>query len=1294
MKRWAKRLGAVIGALLLLALVLFLVAQTGWAKRRLAAYIETALGKATKSDVVIGRLKGTLPFTVVLEQVTFTDSDGTWLTLRDLKVRWAPFALIRGRIHVHEVSSSALQLERLPPALLEPKTPKPPRRPWQEMIPSLVVEELAIQELTLGAPVLGERAVLAIEGSVAASRSSKTLAASWRVERSDAPGGRAELTLALRGTPSTLALHAEVEEPEGGILAALVGMPDAGSISAAVHGEGPLASWKGKLDTRADHFGALEADLGAALSEEPIDLAESNPRLTGRARFDLWEGDKRTRGTSDFALEAGVLSIPALAIEAAGSRITGRLALDIKSGLCRGELQGDIEDLSSLTPLLREEIAGSAWLNAKLEPSDDGQNVVVEAVVKNLASRFGEAGQAQIEARLTNAFASPSGTVRVEVKRFQKDDLAVDTLDLTAEGDPHGVTFACRAIGDHGKPFEIEAGGAAGVGEFLELSTLVGRYGEIPVVLTRPVALRRAEGAYDVEAIELQLGSGRLQASGRFGGEAVAATLDFDGVPVEFLQEAGAPGMDGLASGHAWLTGPTATPEAGLQVLVTDLKLKDPSYADLPAVTLSAEAQLREGRFDAALTVKEKPDEQALQASFSAPVTFSLSPLALSLDSEARLEANLSADVRLDLLSALLLPQEHDLRGHFRADLHAAGTLDAPEVAGSIRLADASYTNTATGTVLDDLGVETSFAFKEGSLSVSSLSLEGAEGTVRGRLVADVGERPWKSALQGRIEGSLSADVRLGELIARILPEEHALRGHLTANLEAAGTMEAPQIAGTVRIEDGSYAHAPTGTVLSPLVVGTEFALKDGSLSLSSLLLEGAGSKVTGRITVGTGQRPWEVDPEGRLGGSLSADVQLGEIAALFLPEDHELGGRLAGDLDVSGTAEAPVVAGSIRIEDAAYENVRTGTVLRDLRGEIVSADSRLVLKAVRGTDGENGTVSVEGWLDLAPAKDFPFQLDVALKDATLLRSDDLTGAVGGRVTLAGSFTDMLVTGRLKTGPVNARLPERAVQDITDLNVIEINGPVEAKAPPPRPRAGQPSRMRFDLALELPKRVFVRGHGLDSEWEGKLHIAGDARDPVITGGLVLTRGSFDFADRRFTLTEGSIFFGGAVPPAPVLSIRAEAPAADITAIIQLSGPISAPELAFSSVPTLPSDEILARVLFGQSVSGLTPYQAVRLARVVDALARGGDGFSLLGRARTIMGLDRLELTQSGESLSDASISAGKYISDDVYVEVKKNVAGQGGGVSVEKQVSRRVSIETDVGARGGAGLGLKWKWDY
>jgi len=78
----------------------------------------------------------------------------------------------------------------------------------------------------------------------------------------------------------------------------------------------------------------------------------------------------------------------------------------------------------------------------------------------------------------------------------------------------------------------------------------------------------------------------------------------------------------------------------------------------------------------------------------------------------------------------------------------------------------------------------------------------------------------------------------------------------------------------------------------------------------------------------------------------------------------------------------------------------------------------------------------------------------------------------------------------------------------------------------------------------------------------------------------------------------------------------------------------------------------------------------------------------------MLGVDQLEVKQSGEDVEETTISAGKYLRDGVYLEVEKGAGPESGKTSVEVEVTRRITLETEVGENAEGGVGVFWKKDY
>jgi translocation and assembly module TamB len=238
-----------------------------------------------------------------------------------------------------------------------------------------------------------------------------------------------------------------------------------------------------------------------------------------------------------------------------------------------------------------------------------------------------------------------------------------------------------------------------------------------------------------------------------------------------------------------------------------------------------------------------------------------------------------------------------------------------------------------------------------------------------------------------------------------------------------------------------------------------------------------------------------------------------------------------------------------------------------------------------------------------------------------------------------------------------------------------------------------PTRWLLDVQVKADRRLFVSGMGLETEWRADLRIKGGATTPEITGRVELVRGDYEFAGKRFTLTRGDIRFQGVFPPDPVIDIVAESSANGFTAQLEISGTATRPEIRFSSVPALPEDEILSRILFGESVTNLSAPEAVQLAGALASL-RGGGGFNPINAVRKGLGIDRLRIVAADQTRGrGTSVAAGQYIGRNVYVELATDAQGYT-ATRIEVSLTRSLSILSEVATLGGTSVNVRWKKDY
>lgn len=418
------------------------------------------------------------------------------------------------------------------------------------------------------------------------------------------------------------------------------------------------------------------------------------------------------------------------------------------------------------------------------------------------------------------------------------------------------------------------------------------------------------------------------------------------------------------------------------------------------------------------------------------------------------------------------------------------------------------------------------------------------------------------------------------------------------------------------------------------------------------------------------------------LTGRAAFDLNGETIAGLFLPFDHRFSGSLKGQADLSGSLASPVIGGSASLTGGSYLYQPYGVSLQQLSARASLSGSAIRLDALSATDGEGGTLSGAGAVDLSAAAGT--SLTLGLREFHLLKSKVADGVVSADMALVSQGPGYLLKGKIRPGEVNLIIPEQFKSDIPQLNIVRKDAASSREAL---------SAILLNLQVSAPNRIFVRGWGLDAEFGGELDITGGLDAPQVNGSFKSIRGRYEEFGKRFTLANANLRFQGSVPPSPYLDIEATTAAGDVTASVLMTGSVTKPKIGFSSVPSLPEDEVLSRILFGKTMNRITPFQAIQLAQTLQRFSgNGGGGLDPLGTLRAATGLDDISVETDGSG--ETSVGVGKYLTDKVYLQVKKGKAESSGAASLQVEVTPQVSVESEVGQDAQAGGGVFWKWDY
>lgn len=562
-------------------------------------------------------------------------------------------------------------------------------------------------------------------------------------------------------------------------------------------------------------------------------------------------------------------------------------------------------------------------------------------------------------------------------------------------------------------------------------------------------------------------------------------------------------------------------------------------------------------------------------------------------------------------------------------------------------------------------------------------SVDGALNAFGGRLDLLASATP--DGVRNRIE---IADVELLALtrIARVNAQSGRMNGRVSGVSDFSNPAPGPATGDlTLTVADAN----PVGVTADPVTFRVAATLRD-SVVAGTARGEGQGFTLTaeGRTRITEGEDfAITLDPGAPLAADLAVNGRADQLWAIFGPEGQTLRGQINSDVRVSGTVGEPDLDGDFAIADGAFEHGETGLRLTRIAADGVFTQRSARLTRFTASDANGGALTAQGAIDWVDEIDGGVTFT-----ATRLRAlgrDDRFAIVSGDGAVSLDTDAIRITGALAVEQARFSIEQPAAATIPTLPGLRRVGfgrADDADEPVPADRF-QP--VLFDIGVKADRRVFVTGRGVDSEWSADFKVGGSASAPRVDGSARLVRGSLDLAGRRFDLDSSLVQLAGPVSSARV-DISATRDAEDVDATVRVSG--TPDDLAFtlSSTPSLPQDEILSRVLFGRSAAQLSALEAAQLAAGLTQLAGGQAAFDPASLLRNATGLDRISF---GASDGAATVSAGKYLADDVYLQV--GAGGEGGvGAEVEWEPIDNVSIISSAQGNGDTRIAVRWKRDY
>ena len=553
--------------------------------------------------------------------------------------------------------------------------------------------------------------------------------------------------------------------------------------------------------------------------------------------------------------------------------------------------------------------------------------------------------------------------------------------------------------------------------------------------------------------------------------------------------------------------------------------------------------------------------------------------------------------------------------------------------------------------------------------------------------------------IAGEFGSGVAGKLRLDALdlsVANALVPDLGLGGSATGSIDytQARGASVPQISGQFRVRN--FTRSSLASVSEPVDLIAQIGLTNGGGDARALIQRGGttvGRLVAALRPLGGGTSWTQRLMTAPLSGGIRYNGPSGVLFSFAGLAKQQLSGPIALAADFGGRLDAPNLNGLIRADSLTYDNETYGTRLSQMKLAGRFTNDRLDITQLSAKAGE-GSVQAQGSVGFSAAAGFPIDIRATLDNARLARSDALGATATGTIAVTNSKANGgLIKGDLRIPNARYEIIRQGQADVAELTGVRRKSDV-VKIATSAPAADPVGLFKLDLRVRADNQLFVSGMGLESEWQMDLRVQGTSAAPRIVGRLQIVRGTYSFSGKRFDVTKGDVRFDGGALADPQIALSATTTTNGITVVIDVSGTGQKPQIAFNSTPALPQDEVLSRLLFGSSVTNLSAIQAIQLAAALNSLRGSGGGLNPLGKLRSVAGIDRLRILGADEATGrGTSLAAGKYITNNIYVEVITDSRGFT-ATQLEVSLTKALSVLSQAGSFGGSNVTVRYKKDF
>ena len=276
-----------------------------------------------------------------------------------------------------------------------------------------------------------------------------------------------------------------------------------------------------------------------------------------------------------------------------------------------------------------------------------------------------------------------------------------------------------------------------------------------------------------------------------------------------------------------------------------------------------------------------------------------------------------------------------------------------------------------------------------------------------------------------------------------------------------------------------------------------------------------------------------------------------------FTPWIKKASGRLQAEVRAAGTPRHPVLDGWARVDNGRVELRERDEVVEHItarfafKWDVVEVEEAKGILTVNwaGNQLAGGEVRVEpgGTYRLGTREEQTYRLKLHANQALVGESGIYAARVSGQIELTPQRA------------YDGRIYPTARGDLS-VQRMEYGGSLK----PQDVAQSKPPSLLYAVNIDAPNKVFVRTEQAEAELGGTLTARQTPDRQIITGTLDVLDGSYQFLQKTFRVTQGTLNWNNPSSRIPNVDIEAETKEAGYLITVNLTGPADQVEVRFSA----------------------------------------------------------------------------------------------------------------------------------